>query len=250
MPGPRPAVSAISRRFFRFLHKGLGLKNLVDYIEQRQTLLGLTNLNVRTVIDVGANKGGAARSFRRLFPAARIYCIEPIPRLCRRLEAWAQTQGGAVEVMQVALSREPSKRLLYIDKRNDIWSTLMEPPAAKASQYEPITVQVETLDHLAAALDLDGDVLVKLDTEGLDLEVIRGGEQTLRRATAVIVESVFYPHPAGPDAPTFEDIAAALHELGYVYRGNVRLGCQHGTPMLADVLFARREAARRMVDRA
>ena len=52
----------------------------------------------------------------------------------------------------------------------------------------------------------------------------------------------------GDDAPTFEDISSALRELDYVYRGNVRLGCHQGTPMLADVLFVRRDAAERMVE--
>ncbi len=245
MPARRGA-----RWFFRFLHKGLGLKNLVDYIEQRQTLLGLTNLDIRTVIDVGANKGRAARSFRRFFPEARVYCVEPIPRLCRVLAQWARTQGGAVEVFQLALSRAPSEQPLYVHRRSDILSTLAAPPPGERAQYEPIAVRVETLDQLAGKLKLEADVLVKLDTEGLDLEVIRGGEATLRRAAAIIVESVFYPNPAGDGAPTFEDIAAALRELGYVYRGNVRLGCHHGTPMLADVLFARREAAERMAARA
>ena len=239
-----------SRQFFRFLHKGLGLKNLVDYTEQRQKLLGLTNLDIRTVIDVGANKGRAARRFRRLFPAARVYCVEPIPRLCRRLEQWAETQGGAVQVLELALSRVPSEQPLYVHRQSDILSTLAAPPPGEAAQFEPITVRVDTLDHLAAEMRLEADVLVKIDTEGLDLEVIRGGEETLRRAAAVIVEAAFYPNPAGDAAPTFEDIAAVLRDLGYVYRGNVRLGCQHGTPMLADVLFARREAARRLVDSA
>ncbi len=239
-----------SRQFFRFLHKGLGLKNLVDYIEQRQKLLGLTNLDIRSVIDVGANKGRAARRFRRLFPAARVYCVEPIPRLCRRLERWAETQGGAVQVLELALSRVPSEQPLYVHRRTDILSTLAAPPPGEAAQFEPITVRVDTLDHLAAEMQLEADVLVKIDTEGLDLEVIRGGEETLRRAAAVIVEAAFYPNPAGDAAPTFEDIAAAMRGLGYVYRGSVRLGCHHGTPMLADVLFARREAAERLAGRA
>ena len=239
-----------SRRFFRFLHKGLGLKNLADYIEQRQKLLGLTNLDVGTVIDVGANKGRAARRFRRLFPGARVYCVEPIPWLCRRLEQWAEAQGGAVEVLELALARAPSERPLYVHRRSDILSTLAAPAPGEAVEYESIPVRVETLDRLAAELALEPDVLVKLDTEGLDLEVIRGGEETLRRAAAVIVEAAFYPNAAGGGAPTFEDIAAALGELGYVYRGNVRLGCRHGTPMLADVLFARREAAELMAVRA
>lgn len=238
------------RPFFRFLHKGLGLKNLADYVEQRRKLLGLVNLDVRTVIDVGANKGRAARRFRRLFPGARIYCVEPIPRLCRRLERWAATQGGAVRVFQTALSAAPSEQPLYVHRQSDILSTLAVPAPGDAARYEPIPVRVETLDRLAAELRLDADVLVKLDTEGLDLQVIRGGEETLRRAAAVIVEAAFHPNPAGGGAPTFEDIAAALGGLGYVYRGNVRLGCRHGTPMLADVLFARREAAERLADRA
>ena len=238
-----------SRQFFRFLHKGLGLKNLADYVEQRQKLLGLTNLDIRTVIDVGANKGRVARRFRRLFPQARVHCVEPIPRLCRRLEQWAETQGGAVRVFEFALAGAPSERPLYVHRRSDILSTLAPPPGGGA-EYEPIRVRVETLDRLAAELSLEPDVLVKLDTEGLDLEVIRGGGETLRRAAAVIVEAAFYPNPAGGGAPTFEDIAAALRGLGYVYRGNVRLGCRHGTPMLADVLFARREAAERLAERA
>ncbi len=239
-----------SRQFFRFLHKGLGLKNLADYIEQRQKLLGLTNLAIRTVIDVGANKGRAARRFRRLFPDARVYCVEPIPRLCRRLEQWAETQGGAVRVFELALAGAPSERPLFVHRHSDILSTLAAPAPGEVAEYEPIPVRVETLDRVAAELRLEADVLVKLDTEGLDLEVIRGGEETLCRAAAVIVEAAFYPNAAGGGAPTFEDIAAALRNLGYVYRGNVRLGCRHGTPMLADVLFARREAAERMAERA
>lgn len=239
-----------ARPFFRFLHKGLGLKNLADYIEQRQKLLGLTNLDVRTVVDVGANKGRAARRFRRLFPRARVYCVEPIPRLCRRLEQWAETQGGAVEVFELALARAPSEQPLYVHRQSDILSTLAAPAPGEAALYEPIPVRVETLDRLTEELSLEPDVLVKLDTEGLDLEVIRGGEETLGRAAAIIVEAAFYPNAAGEGAPTFEDIAGALRDLGYVYRGNVRLGCRHGTPMLADVLFARREAAERMADGA
>ena len=244
------AIPRLPRPFLRFLHKGLGLKNFVDYIEQRQSLLGLTNLDIRTVIDIGANKGGAARGFLGFFPNAKIYCIEPIPKLCRRLEEWARVQGLAVEVLQVALSCERSEQSLYVDKRNDIWSTLLRPSPEKSSQYDQIQVHVDTLDNVASELALAGDVLVKIDTEGLDLQVIRGGEATLRRSTAVIVESVFYPSPLGDDAPTFEDISSALRELGYVYRGNVRLGCHQGTPMLADVLFVRRDAAERMVEGA
>ena len=98
-------------------------------------------------------------------------------------------------------------------------------------------------------MNLVDEVLVKIDTEGSDLEVIQGGTETLRRATAVMVESVFYPNALGPNAPTFEDIFGALRDLGYVYRGSLRVGCHRGTPMLADVLFLRQPAAELLATR-
>ncbi|MCG8448853.1 MAG: FkbM family methyltransferase [Pirellulales bacterium] len=230
----------------KFLRKGLGLKNLVDYIESRQEMLGLTKLNIQTVIDVGTNKGRRARSYRRRFPEATIHCVEPIPDFCRRLNQWAQTQTGKVQVWNLALSNLPAQSTFYVNKKDPIWSTLLKPEGQLAEQFDEISVKVDTLDHLAESLELTGDVLVKVDAEGFDLEVIRGGKQTLQRSAAIIVETMFFPTRYGDQSPTFEDILAALSELGYVYRGNVCCGWLRGTCFGADALFVRKEAALRI----
>ncbi|MEE2637919.1 MAG: hypothetical protein VYE68_11885, partial [Acidobacteriota bacterium] len=88
----------LPRSFLRFLHKGLGLKNLADHIEQRQSWLGLAHLDIRTVVDVGANRGLAARDSLRVFPNAHVYCIEPIPALCDDIERWFRRRPGSVTV--------------------------------------------------------------------------------------------------------------------------------------------------------
>ena len=230
----------------KFIHKRLGLKNLADFIESRQTMLGLVNLDIRTVLDIGANKGRRARNFRKLFPDATIYCIEPIPVMCRVLERWARTQCGKVKVIELALSSAPSEASFFISKRKTIWSTLREPPPDKAAEFDEIKVRVGTLNQLAEELDLKGDVLIKIDAEGLDLEIIRGGKHMLQRASAVIAETAFYRGAFGDDGPTFEDFMAELGALGYIYRGNVRSAYTRGTPMVADMLYVRREAAERM----
>ena len=87
---------------------------------------------------------------------------------------------------------------------------------------------------------------MKVDTEGFDLEVIRGGKRTLQRSAAIIAETTFFPTHYGDLSPTFEDILVELSELGYVYRGNVRCAWHRGTCFGADALFVRKEAALRM----
>ena len=133
----------IAKPILRFVHKRLGLKNLVDYVESRQTLLGLTNLNISTVLDIGANKGRRARNYRRLFPDAKIYCVEPIPHLCQQLERWGDKQAGKVQVLNLALSSSVSTSLVLRESKKHHLSSLLEPSAQDADQYEEITVEVD-----------------------------------------------------------------------------------------------------------
>ena len=77
----------------------------------------------------------------------------------------------ALAVKNVALRTEPVTSTLYIDKRNDIWSTFIEPDPDKASQFNPLTIQVNSLDSLTKQMDLTDEMLVKIDTKGSDLEV-------------------------------------------------------------------------------
>ena len=60
----------------------------------RHTLLGLRRLDVRTIIDVGANAGQFARSIQSEFPAARILSFEPQREPFRRLEDWGGEPGA------------------------------------------------------------------------------------------------------------------------------------------------------------
>lgn len=56
------------------------------------TLLGLHNLHIRTVIDVGANEGQFAKMILGKFPDAHIYCFEPLPDPFYKLRKWAESK--------------------------------------------------------------------------------------------------------------------------------------------------------------
>ena len=59
--------------------------------------------DVRTVLDVGANEGQFARTALQAFPAAKIFCFEPLPAAQGALHALAGGHPGRLEVEPFAL---------------------------------------------------------------------------------------------------------------------------------------------------
>jgi FkbM family methyltransferase len=131
--------------------------------------------------DIGANSGAytiLASGARR----AKTYAFEPVPstysRLVRNIEL--NGIGGLVTPMMAAVGAAPG-RLLFsseLDTMNRV---------ADAQTAAAITVDVTTLDHVF----VDGPpALMKIDVEGYEEAVLRGGDRVLRdpRLQAIIAE--------------------------------------------------------------
>lgn len=69
----------------------------------------------------------------------------------------------------------------------------MSPESRRQDEYVRTPVRIETLDRMARHLDVRDQVFVKIDVEGYDLEVIRGGMKLLSHAAAVMIEIGGYP---------------------------------------------------------
>ena len=228
--------------FVKFCRLRLGMKPLIDYIQRHNRLLGVRDLPIRTVFDVGANVGKKSRIYRRTFPDATIYCFEPAPQPYRKLSAWADSQRGKVQTFNLALGKAPGTSVLNYNLNHSGGSTLRAPGNHGGEATTPIEVPVETLDRMAARLDVQDEILVKIDVEGLDLDVILGGMELLRRASAVIVEIALPTEPV--EGPTFPNFLQVLGELGYLYRGNLTCAYQSGIALNADAVFIKPPALR------
>ncbi len=230
----------LAKQTVRFCRSKLGLKPVIDYAQSRIRLLGVSDLPIRTVFDIGANRGRKARLYRRRFPDARIYCVEPIPACCAIIEEWAQHQHGLVSVMNLALGSQPGKLNFCWNVRHSGGSSLIEPhdieSRLRRGDCRRIEVAVETLDRVASRLPVEDGILVKIDVEGFDLEVIRGGRATLRRASAVIVEVGLTDHSV---RPPFADFVNELADLDYAFRGYLGCAWVDGIPHLADAVFTK-----------
>ncbi len=227
----------------KFCRLRLGAKPIVDYAQSRRKLLGVTDLAIRTVFDVGANVGKKARHYRKLFPEARIYCFEPVPATFEKLNRWARQQQGAVEAFNLALGSRSGDTQIHWNRVHSGGSTVLAPMAERRHEYESLSVRMETLDSVARRLDVDDEIFVKIDVEGFDMEVIRGGPGLLARASAVIIEIALGDRPS--EGPQFRDFVNELDRLGYLYRGNLSHGYVDGIPRLADAVFIKPRLALR-----
>ena len=148
----------------------------------------LPKLRVQTVFDVGANTGQSAESFLRRFPDSTIYCFEPAEDTFRQLQSAFHTDDR-VSCFRLAMSSTKGTGKMVLDERPDM-RYLAKPSspgeAAPATGLED--VGTETVDGFCADRGIDRIDFLKIDTEGHDLEVLKGTVRLLASQCVDVVE--------------------------------------------------------------
>lgn len=215
------------------------------------TLFGLRSRPIRTVIDVGANRGQFARYISGIFPQAKIYCFEPLPGPFQELESWAQQQGqGQVTAVNMALGEREGTTEMFLHADHSASSSLLASTELTATEFPQtkrqkiVSVKLTTLDGAYHELfnELEDDILIKLDVQGYEDRVIRGATVILGRAKACIVEvslDSLYLNQA-----TFESILVLLNGFDFCYAGNLHQNyAQDGRVIFFDALFKKYTSA-------
>jgi FkbM family methyltransferase len=135
-------------------------------------------------VDVGCNEGFILRMMSEHAPLGAHLAFEPIPRLYEQVKAhFASTP---VRVYNLALAEAPGRSTFWHVAASSGYSSL-KPRSLPNPRWETerLEVAVETLDRMVKP---DEHVtLVKIDVEGAELQVMRGGRETLRRCRPLVV---------------------------------------------------------------
>ncbi len=205
----------------------------------------IQQMQVRTILDIGASEGNFAFTVRPLFPNAMIYSFEPLPGVyaalarnlagVERFRAFNLGIGENDTEMTIHQSQHsPSSSFLEM---GDLHKQAFPTSAAVA---EEVKVKVARLDGLSDQLAIEEPLLVKIDVQGYELHVLRGGEQTIRRAQVIIIETSFQPLYEG--GPLFADVFRFLTDWGFAYQGalDVLADPGSGANLQEDSVFVRR----------
>lgn len=171
-------------------------------------------------IDVGA-RAGMSQAFMCLRPQVQIVGFEPDAAECARLNA--ANADPALRYVPIGLSEHGGPRRLFETAAPGCSSNY--PPLPPLYQHHPTLKQelspvgeslidTTTLDAFLAAEALPPPVALKLDTQGSELDILRGAQQALATVWMIDIEVEFNPLYQGQ--PLFWEVDAFLRSHGFV----------------------------------
>ena len=213
------------------------LRGVVPAAEHLSVLQGLA---LRTVIDVGANKGQFSLVARHLFPKAQIFAFEP---LTDELRKYKNVVAGPRDVYPVAVAATKGIADYFVTSRADS-SSLLTPSYSQSAAYGVVlssrsTVQTERLSDIILPEACVSPAFLKIDVQGGELGVLKGAEDLLPHLDIIYCEVSFVQLYEGQ--PLAQDVIGYLGNNDFYLRGvfNQSSTKQFGATQ-ADLLFFRR----------
>jgi FkbM family methyltransferase len=175
-------------------------------------------LKIDSVIDVGANEGQFYLFLREEVGfKGQVICYEPIPALAERIRRHLASDR-LLTVRQCALGAVEGQSNLNVT-HSKVFSSFLTPicggPASSDTAIEDsLSVTVHTLDQDFGDSSALATTYLKLDTQGFDLEVLKGAEKIIGRFPALQTEVSIRPFYEG--MPSFQQSISAFARYGFV----------------------------------
>lgn len=140
------------------------------------------------IVDVGANHGTWTRQALSHFPEANYTLLEPQYWLKDSFQDILDT-NSRVQFYPVGAGEKKGSFQFTIVDRDDSCSFRYSPEEAKEAGFEQIEIPVVTLNDLLSNSVLPVPDIIKIDAEGLDIEVLRGASDFFGKTEIFMVEA-------------------------------------------------------------
>ena len=199
-------------------------------LERRALVLHLKDIfrkhDIQCVLDVGANRGQYYRFLReRVGYRGLVVSFEPTAHNLIHLREQAKADPQWI-IRGHALGNDDTQMEINVMKV-DLLSSFLTPHPAMVEMFRDLnvvdhkeSVEVRRLDTVMSELGGQrplGHLYLKVDTQGFDLEVIRGASSTLPRVRALQTEISM--RPLYMNAPSFRETLDTLIERSFAVSG-------------------------------
>jgi FkbM family methyltransferase len=143
-----------------------------------------------TIFDVGAFHGDWSQAVLDRRPDATIFAFEPLEE---SHAAVAARLGERLSLYRCAIGSSTGEAVIYAPQSEPDWASLHTRDLSRFGRVADArgTVAVDTLDHFCEAHRIDHVHMVKIDTEGHELEVLRGAGALMARGALDVIQFEF-----------------------------------------------------------
>ena len=183
----------------------------------------IEGLAIDTVLDVGANTGQTVVELRELGFSGSIISFEPTQLLFAGLvERFASDPAWTGH--RIALGDHVGEMTLHRYEMEDM-NSFLAPTEFGSQRFRSLaapliadeTVPITRLDEVWADFVPPGRTLLKIDTQGYDLEVIKGAAQSMESVDAVLTEVPVNHIYDG--MPNVVEVFSKMEKLGFQLSG-------------------------------
>ena len=193
------------------------------------TILRSVGWAPRTILDIGGYKGHWTRETRAQFPAALFAIVEP--------NYHPELRSIGVPVYHELLSSEVKAVPWHsnLSTGDSIYKEL-------TNHYASVTPTLRTTTTLDALFPTQQFDFIKLDCQGAEVDILKGGESLVRKADVLLLECAFAAR-YNEGAPTFAGYIQYLDSIGFAPLDIIELHRANAILCQIDILFLRKTSS-------
>lgn len=161
-----------------------------DIDKERLSLFKELGFDPKHIYDVGGSNGSWTQAIATIFPNAHYYLFEPLanvnPDYRKGLDRLMESDINS-QLYPLALGSQAGRASMGVSK-NFVGSSVL---ATVKNDIFPTSEEVDivTLDSLIKEKSLPYPDFIKMDTQGYELEILKGATETLEHVQMILIES-------------------------------------------------------------
>jgi len=188
----------------------------------QEKIFAKSNISPNVIFDVGANVGEMTTIYKLLFPNAKIYSFEPIPKTYEKLE---KKSGNNIKTYQFAVG-DKDATIEILETEHSGYSSILKPSeflrkseSIEISEFVKIKnkhkVRQIKLDTFCDENKIPLISILKLDTQGSELKILNGVSNMLKKQNIDMIYTEVLFADLYEDQCYYHDIASYLASFDY-----------------------------------
>jgi FkbM family methyltransferase len=166
-----------------------------------------------TILDIGAHFGEFAAEAKSYFPDSHIVCIEAN----KDCEPFLQNSGFEY---YITLLGDKNNKVVFFKNREDVTSTGNSIYRELTHHYRDENIikeqlVMDTLDNLFQSKNKNYD-LIKIDTQGSEIDILRGGQSIVSNAKGILLEVSYTPY--NKNAPLEQEVINYMNTINFTLK--------------------------------